>query len=349
MQVSDLDYEYPEDLVARTPSHPCRVMQVSITDRESFQIAEISLQNLLEQMQPGDLLVVNDTQVLKRRVFSEEGLEFLFLKSLGERDWQVLFPAKKWSVGHEFKLPRGVIAQLLEKGLPQKVRLSRAVSEDYFSENGEVPLPPYIQKARGERHTQKEDDHWYQTLWAQKPGSFAAPTASLHFSQQDLDYLKFKGVQMAQVTLHVGLGTFLPVSVADLNDHAMHSEWVEVPRKTWEAVQEAKHLGGRVWALGTTVTRSLESVAQKKIPETQDGFAGFTDLLIQEGFEFQVVDCLMTNFHQPKSTLLALVAGFAGLSTTKKAYAWALARRFRLFSYGDLTLWTRNSCAPSQL
>ena len=182
-----------------------------------------------------------------------------------------------------------------------------------------------------------EDVRGYQTAFALKEGSLAAPTASLHFKKRDLQQLKSRGVDVSYLTLHVGLGTFLPVDGEDLSDHPMHKEWVEVPPDLALAVKKCRERGGRVWALGTTVTRALESWAlQGASPQ---GYEGLTDLMIQPGYSFKVVDVLMTNFHQPKSTLLALVMAFAGVSRVKEAYQWAMDHEFQLFSYGDLSVW----------
>lgn len=336
MKVTDLDFSYPEELVATAPQRPSRVMWVAAGQPPE----EISLQDLLARIPSGDVLVVNNTRVLKRRVFSGE-VEILFLKNVTGRDWEVLFPAKKYKVGHVFELPWGVTMTLTEKGRPQKVQLNQDVTEDYFQKVAELPLPPYIQKARAQRHTVDADETWYQTAWAKEPGSFAAPTASLHFTAQDMENLRARGVLLHEVTLHVGLGTFLPVTAEDLDDHDMHEEYVEVSASTWSAIEKARSEGRHVWALGTTTTRSLESVAQGLLSgSAQEGFRGFTKLLIQPGYEFKAVSRLLTNFHQPQSTLLALVAGFSSLERVKACYQWAIERKFRLFSYGDLTCWT---------
>ena len=286
-------------------------------------------------------MVLNNTRVLKRRVFAGD-LEILFLKHLGERRWQVLFPAKRTKIGEVIELPLGRRMTLLEKGRPQLVEMDAELDENYFSQVGELPLPPYIQKARGERHTESGDESWYQTAWAKSAGSFAAPTASLHFSLQDIESLKTKGVHVVEITLHVGLGTFLPVTTEDLNDHDMHEEFVEISGAAWTVIQTAKREGRKIWSLGTTSTRSIESAALGLLPVTpEQGFSGFTKLLIQPGYKWQIVDCLLTNFHQPESTLLALVASFSDLSTVMSAYQYAIEQRFRLFSYGDLSVWIR--------
>lgn len=341
MLVSELDYSYPESLVATAPREPKRVM-VALDGSPQ----ECSLDQVLDFFSPGDVLVVNNTQVLPRRVFSQNKLEILFLSSSEDRcTWQVLFPARSMKVGDVLSLPEGVELTLQEKGLPQTVQLSRPLSEEYFLENGEVPLPPYIQKARGERHNRQNENDLYQTAWAKKPGSFAAPTASLHFTQEHLQTLRDKGVKVCEVTLHVGLGTFMPVKSESLDDHQMHKEWVEVSQSVWQIVQECRSQKKKVWALGTTVVRSLEAVSQghlhlKNFAEKRS-YLGETDLLIQPGYEFQVVDGLLTNFHQPKSTLLALVGAFAGMDFVHSCYQWAIEKGFLLFSYGDLSVWQR--------
>lgn len=336
MKLTDLDFAFPEELIATAPQKPSRVMWVE----GDIPPQEITLKDLLEKFSSGDVLVINNTQVLKRRVFAGD-IEILFLKQIDATTWEVLFPSKKFKVGAELSLPLGLMMTLVEKGRPQKVRLSQAVGEDYFQQVAELPLPPYIQKAREQRHTVDADESWYQTAWASTPGSFAAPTASLHFSKEDIERLIAAGVQVAEVTLHVGLGTFLPVTADDLNDHDMHEEYVEISASSWAVVERARGAGKRVWALGTTTTRSLESAAQGLLAGApESGFRGFTKLLIQPGYEFKVIDRLLTNFHQPQSTLLALVAGFSSLDRVKACYQWAIERKFRLFSYGDLTCWT---------
>lgn len=338
MKLSDLDYVYPENLVATAPQYPPRVMKV---DNERGIPEEISLQQLLELIPPGDVIVINNTKVLKRRVFAGD-LEILFLEQKSPLEWEVLFPSRKIKIGEEISLPGGLVMTLTQKGRPQIVRLSEIVGEEYFFKWGELPLPPYIQKARDRRHTLREDESWYQTEWAARPGSFAAPTASLHFRETDLAFLKSRGVRILEITLHVGLGTFLPVTAEDLNDHEMHAEYVEVPKAVWQTLMSAKERGQKIWALGTTATRALESAGVGLFEGDSEGnLKGFTKILIQPPYQFRVVDRLLTNFHQPQSTLLALVSAFAGLQQVKACYQWAVAREFRLFSYGDLSVWLK--------
>jgi S-adenosylmethionine:tRNA ribosyltransferase-isomerase len=339
MKVTDLDFTYPESLVATAPQYPSRVMKVDLS--QGGIPHEISLQQVLEDIPAGDLLIINNTKVLKRRVFAGD-IEILFLSQKTPTTWEVLFPSRKNAVGDQIALPGGVTMTLVQKGRPQVVELSQTVSEDYFTQYGELPLPPYIQKARNERHTVQDDESWYQTRWAQKPGSFAAPTASLHFHEQEMNFVKGRGVRVLEITLHVGLGTFLPVTAEDLDQHDMHEEYAEIPQAVWEALVLARMDGRKVWALGTTATRALESAAGGHLKQDVHGnLSGFTKILIQPPYQFRVVDRLLTNFHQPQSTLLALVSAFAGLDTVKACYQWAIARNFRLFSYGDLSVWIK--------
>jgi S-adenosylmethionine:tRNA ribosyltransferase-isomerase len=337
MKLSDLQFEYPEELVATKPERPSRVLKI-----ENGEFSEISLAQLISDIPAGDVLVVNNTKVLKRRVFAGD-LEILFLGKLNRPGefWEVLFPSRKTKLDQTLELPLGVKMTLRQKGRPQVVEIDQTLDESYFEQVAELPLPPYIQKARGARHTVDADESWYQTAWAKEPGSFAAPTASLHFSDSDIQALQTRGVHICELTLHVGLGTFLPVTAEDLNDHDMHSEWVEIPKQTWEAIQKAKAQGRKIWSLGTTATRSLESAGKGLLKESESGLQGFTKLLIQPGYQWTTVDRLLTNFHQPESTLLALVAGFSDLNTVKSAYEYAISKRFRLFSYGDLSVWIK--------
>lgn len=330
MKLSDLNYDYPDILVATEPSRPTRVMWVDADGKPT----ELTMTELMDRIPAGDVLVVNDTKVLKRRIFVDD-LEILFLDQLSDGSWKVLFPSKKFSVGDLISLPNGFSMRLKSKGLPQIVEVFPNITESDFERIGELPLPPYIQKARGARHTVAADESWYQTAWADKGGSFAAPTASLHFSASDLCQLQEKGVRVLKITLHVGLGTFLPVKVENLDQHQMHAEIYSVEPDVWQQVINARAEGRGVWALGTTVARTLETVARTN--ELQ----GASTLLLQVGSEFKIANRLMTNFHQPESTLLALVAGFAGLDVVRKNYQWAIARQFKLFSYGDLSVWCR--------
>lgn len=341
MKISELDFEYPESLVAIKPQRPSRVLKVDIQTTR-----EITIDDLIEEFKPNDVLVINDTKVEPRRVFAKsesgEPLETLFVEQVNEFEWLVMFPSSRLKKAEKVLLPDDVMAELVQSGRPQKIKLNKIIGTGYFEQFGEMPLPPYIQKARNERHEKKADRDWYQTEWARSPGSSAAPTASLHFTTSDFDKLKSKGVNVQMLTLHVGLGTYLPVTSNDLDEHKMHFEEVEIPRSVVESIRDAKLNGGRVWALGTTVARALESMALGYFEPNQTNILkGKTDLLIQPGFEFKVVDVLMTNFHQPQSTLLALVMAFADRKRVLEAYKFAINNHFRLFSFGDLSLWFR--------
>ncbi len=338
MQLSDLDFSFPQELIALEPSRSCRVAFVGADGPPH----EMAFTELLagEPFQAGDLLVLNETKVIPARVFSLNDVEILFLRQTDRDHWEVLFPAQNFKLGDSIELPDGVQLTLEQKGLPQKVRVK--LDNDYFARNGEMALPPYIQVARGQRHNCSQDNHWYQTEWACQPGSVAAPTASLHFTNADLQALNERGVQTAKVTLHVGAGTFMPVRTDNLEAHTMHEEWAEISAETVKQIYDTRARGGRVWALGTTVARALESHAKGQLYRQADGSsAGFTKLFIYPPYNFSLVGGLLTNFHQPKSTLISLVAAFAGLKRVHEVYAWAIERRFRLFSYGDLSVWIK--------
>lgn len=336
MKKSDLQFDYPPELVALEPVRPSRVMQVTPSGP-----IELKVSDLIAQSQSGDIWVINNTRVMPRRVWTLNGVEILFLQAVNEEltQWQVLFPASRLKNGEELMLPNNVTMTLMQKGLPQLIRLDQPLTSSYFEQFGELPLPPYIQKLRENRHQTEQDQQWYQTAWAELSGSLAAPTASLHFSLQDIEALKSKGVLVLPITLHVGLGTFLPIHTEDLNQHQMHREWVQIDQQTWEQIQNAKKNNRRIWAVGTTVTRALESVPKNKLTHYEGGYFGETDLFMYPGFKIEVVDRLLTNFHQPESTLLALVAAFQDLGTVKSCYQWAIKHHFRLFSYGDLSVW----------
>lgn len=346
MKLTELDFEYPEDLVATERVSPSRTMLVDGSE-PAANPREISRDELLALFGPGDLWVVNETRVLKRRVFAREGLEILFIRALNAgpdgaaTDWEVLCPSSRWKNGTKLSVGEAQL-ELIERGRPQKLRSSIPLGEEFFESHGELPLPPYIQKARGERHTRGEDETEYQSIWAKHGGSLAAPTASFHFDEDFLEKLRARGVEIVTVTLHVGLGTFLPVTVEDLQDHVMHAEEAEVSKDAREKIASVKASGGRVIAIGTTVARTLEAMARGDFQDDASGsLRGSTSLLISPGFRWNVVDVLLTNFHQPKSTLLALVAAFSTLERVKMAYRWAITHRFRLFSYGDLSVWIK--------
>ena len=338
MRVTDLNFQYPSELIATVPKEPCRILLSSPSEAPR----ELLRSQLFHLFRPGDVLVRNNTRVTKRRIFLSDGLEILFVRPFSENEWEVLFPARDLPVGSQLVLPGGRTLTLQAKGLPQRATVSESLTEDYFAEFGEVALPPYIQKARGERKPRVEDQGWYQTEWAKDPGSSAAPTASLHFRESDFQDLKSFGVRVEELTLHVGLGTFLPIKMDRLEDHHMHSEWISIPSQTLEGLKAAQNEGKRIWALGTTVARALESWGLGLLaPREGGGVQGESEIFIRPGYEWTTVNALITNFHQPQSTLLALVAAFAGLERTLDVYRFAVEERFRLFSYGDVSVWLK--------
>lgn len=353
MKKSELTFEYSENLIAQTKTKPSRVLW---TDPD---LSEIDLEELKQKFKPGDILVINDTRVVKSRIFAKtqsgEDFEILFLEEVktsaevsspsesGVSFWKVLCPSRKLKKQERVLLPNGSTAWIAEPGLPQTLQVEGSWEPKDFETWGEMPLPPYIQAARGDRHASQKDNIEYQTAWAKHEGSRACPTASLHFSEQDLRDLQSRGVEVLKITLHVGLGTFLPIQNEDLSKHQMHAERVFISKESWTQIQKAKASGQKIWALGTTVLRALESAACGLLDQTEKGFEGATRLFVFGEFQFRVVDRLMTNFHQPESTLLALVMSFAGKQRVLDGYRWAIEREFRLFSYGDLTVWTRQN------
>lgn len=354
LNLKDLDFSYPEHLVATERALFSRIL----CNDPNLGPIEINRDELLSYLRAGDVWVVNETKVLRRRVFTQEGLEILFIRPLNSEktEWEVLCPSSRWTEGTEQTAAivtgessghRLMRLSIVQRGRPQVVRTSEPFTEDLFDAIGELPLPPYIQKARKQRHTRWADETQYQSIWAKHGGSLAAPTASFHFDQDFEEALRVKGVELAKLTLHVGLGTFLPVSVENLADHKMHSEEVAISASTIESIAKAKARGARVIAVGTTVARALESIGLGYFQETAEGgLQGSTSLLIQPGHDWRYVDILATNFHQPKSTLLALVASFSSLENVLASYQWAIEREFRLFSYGDLTIWSKVSLFP---
>jgi S-adenosylmethionine:tRNA ribosyltransferase-isomerase len=354
LHLKELDFAYPEELVATERALFSRILY----NDPALGPIEIRRDELLSFVRPGDVWVVNETKVLRRRVFTQEGLEILFIRALNNdrTEWEVLCPSSRWAEGTEQTAAivtgdssgdRLMRLSIVQRGRPQIVRTSEPFTDELFDVMGELPLPPYIQKARKQRHTRWADETQYQSIWAKNGGSLAAPTASFHFDQDFEEALRLRGVEIVKLTLHVGLGTFLPVTADNLSEHVMHAEEVSIPQATIEAVAKARAQAGRVFAIGTTVARALESMGRGYFRETPDGgLSGETTLLIQPGHEWRFVDILATNFHQPKSTLLALVASFSSLEAVLSSYQWAIEREFRLFSYGDLTLWSKASLLP---
>ena len=342
LQLSSYDYPLPPERIAQAPvepRHSARLLMVPPQGEPSMDAAHGQVWDLLEQLQPGDLLVVNDTRVLKARLAvrrSGGGLsELLVLEPRGEGRWLCLArPAKRMRPGDSLtidgtSISLTVLAEDPASGgrvvqFPSDCRDAETI-EGLLNDVGEVPIPPYI-----ERHD-PSDSQRYQTRYADRPGAVAAPTAGLHFSDELLAGLQQKGVDLARITLHVGLGTFRPVETEDLTALELHSEWVDVSPAVVEAVQACR---GRVIAVGTTSVRALEGAAQAHGGVLKP-YTGPVDLVIQPGYQFKVTQALLTNFHLPKSSLLLLVSALIGRETLLKLYAEAIERSYRFFSYGD--------------
>jgi S-adenosylmethionine:tRNA ribosyltransferase-isomerase len=341
MLTSDFDYELPSDRIAQHPA-PRGESRLLVLDREGPD-RHRHVRDLPELLRSGDLLVLNNTKVIPARLFGRrffEGagggqIEILLTARAGDRDWDALLkPGKRAKVGTMIVLDETLTAEVLEKEETgrHRLRFSEPI-EPHLERLGHMPLPPYIQRA-----DQAEDRDRYQTVWAKTPGAIAAPTAGLHFTQEILDLLTAAGIGRAEVTLHVGLGTFKPVTAEKVEDHRMDTERWEVPEATAEAICRTREAGGRVVAIGTTVVRTLESAALAGGGQVRAG-SGATELFITPGFRFQVVDVLLTNFHLPRSTLLMLVSAFAGRrERVMDGYAEAIREGYRFYSYGDAML-----------
>lgn len=334
MKSADFDYQLPEQLIAQKPLVDRQSSRLLVLDPLQQHLKDDVFSHLENYIEPDDLLVFNDTRVFPARLFGhkETGgkVEVLVERLLDE--------ATLLAHVRSSKSPRDGTLLLLEGEINCKVTgrqgeffiLQQESSDDWLSllqQFGHIPLPPYIQ-----REDEENDRERYQTVFSQKPGAVAAPTAGLHFDEAKLQLLKDNGIAMAFITLHVGAGTFQPVRVDDVAEHVMHAEVVEVSDQVCEQVRATKKRGGRVIAIGTTVVRSLESAAKSG---TLEPFSGDTRLFITPGFQFNVVDAMLTNFHLPKSTLLMLVSAFAGTDFTLNSYRHAVKQQYRFFSYGD--------------
>ncbi|MBX3454096.1 tRNA preQ1(34) S-adenosylmethionine ribosyltransferase-isomerase QueA [Ferrovibrio sp.] len=346
MLVSDFDFELPPELIAERPANPRDAARLLLWPSDG---QEHLVRHLPDLLRPHDLLVFNDTRVIPARIdgrrerLPEVAVEALLLKPLGERLWSAMAkPGRRLKPGDAIIFQGDMRAEVAERGEGVdglRLRLDRPDAEVIaaLEAAGAMPLPPYI-AARRTADAQDRSD--YQTLFADKPGAVAAPTAGLHFTPELRSRLQQRGVSFAGVTLHVGAGTFLPVKAERVAEHRMHAEWGELGEATVAAIQAAKAAGGRVIAIGTTSLRLLESAARDGVLKP---FRGETDIFITPGFEFRVADGLMTNFHLPKSTLLMLVAAFIGLDAQRALYAHAVASRYRFFSYGDSSLLWRSA------
>ena len=330
MKTSDFDYDLPEERIAVRPLPGRQDSRLLVLDRESGSITHRKFLELPGLLGPGDLLVLNDTRVLPARLYGKKPsgaeIEVLLEEKTGERTWKCIARGPKQNLVVDFG--KGLTGTLAKPGGDTwRIEFSDDVLS-FLDTLGHMPLPPYIK-----RRADEGDRETYQTVYAEREGAIAAPTAGLHFTEELLSEIERKGVGVARVTLHVGAGTFLPVKSENIEEHRIHSEWREVPPETAEMVNDTRSRGGRVVAVGTTVLRSLESAAG------EDGrvvpVSGRTDLFVYPGYKFRVTDALLTNFHMPRSTLLMLVSAFAGRELILKSYGAALGNGYRFLSYGD--------------
>ncbi|RSI39458.1 tRNA preQ1(34) S-adenosylmethionine ribosyltransferase-isomerase QueA [Streptococcus sanguinis] len=337
MNTADFDFDLPEELIAQTPLEKRDASRLLVVDKETGAFSDQHFDQIIDQLQPGDALVMNNTRVLPARLYGikpETGghVELLLLKNTQGDDWEVLAkPAKRLRVGAQISFGDGRLTATVIEELEHGGRIVRFGYEGIFLEVleslGEMPLPPYI-------HEKLADRERYQTVYAKENGSAAAPTAGLHFTEELLEQISAKGVKLVYLTLHVGLGTFRPVSVDSLDDHEMHSEFYSLSEEAAQILRQVKAKGGRVIAVGTTSIRTLETIGSKFQGQIQAD-SGWTNIFIKPGYDWKVVDAFSTNFHLPKSTLVMLVSAFAGRSLTLEAYEHAIAERYRFFSFGD--------------
>ena len=342
MRVDLFDFDLPPELIAQAPIRPRDAARLLLVDDGPLRVREV--RDLPDLLQPGDLLVLNDTRVLPTRFFGRRGevaVEVTLIERIGGDAWWALArPGKRLRLGDAVELAPGLVATVAGKDEEGRVRLDFALAGEALLAAirvaGAMPLPPYIRRPKGGDVHDAAD---YQTVFARRDGAVAAPTASLHLTEALLARLDAAGIGRCFVTLHVGAGTFAPVKAEDTSEHVMHAEWCELPETTADAIAATRARGGRIVAVGTTALRTLESRAEPDgaiVPGSGD-----TRLFVTPGYQFRVVDLLLTNFHLPRSTLFMLVAAFAGLERIKAAYTHAIAERFRFFSYGDACLLTR--------
>ena len=341
MQTSDFYFELPEELIAQRPSGERGNDKLMFLNKTTGQVEHHKMEDLVDLVAPGTLMIFNDSRVRRSRCYgikttSGREQEFMFLNPIGDgSSWNTMVKgAKKVKVGNEYKFTDGsigVIPEVSEGSEFRTIKFDKPLDEAWFERNGHIPLPPYIR-----RDDDDTDSERYQTVYARETGSAAAPTAGLHFTESLLQKLKDKGIELAWVTLHVGLGTFLPVREDNIEDHKMHTEYYTVSEETAAKVAKAKAEGRPVLAVGTTSVRTLESASDengKLIPGTRG-----TNIFMYPGYKFKVVDQMFTNFHTPESTLIMLVSAFAGKENIMTAYSQAVENKYRFFSYGDCML-----------
>lgn len=338
MKTSDFYYDLPEELIAQTPVEPRNSSRLMVLPRNGGKIEHKHFYDLPEFLKPGDCLVLNNTRVLPARLYGTREdtgavVEFVLLRQHGNKLWECLAgPGKKAKTGYKFKFSdklTATVTDVLEDG---NRMIEFACEGDFFAvldEVGQMPLPPYIKE-------KLKDKERYQTVYSKDAGSAAAPTAGLHFTKEMLENIRAMGVNIAYVTLHVGLGTFRPVKVEDVTQHKMHTEHYYIPEEAAKTINDTRKNGGRVICVGTTSCRTVESCA-KKYGEIKE-CSGDTDIFIYPGFEFKCMDGLITNFHLPESTLIMLVSAFAGYDNVMNAYNIAVKEKYRFFSFGDAML-----------
>ena len=353
MKTSDFYYDLPKELIAQDPLEDRSASRLMHLDKTTGEYKHGHFRDILQYLKPGDCLVINDTKVIPARLYgskvgTDAAIEILLLKRKENDIWETLVkPGKKCKVGTVISFGDGILTGEVVDIVDEGNRLIQfhyeGIFEEILDQLGEMPLPPYI-----DRPDEDADRELYQTVYSEKPGAVAAPTAGLHFDEPLLEKLRAKGVEMAFVTLHVGAGTFQPVRVDTIEDHIMHSEYAEVPQDVVDAVLAAKARGNRVIAVGTTSVRSLESAAQAAKNDLIEPFFDDTQIFIYPGFQYKVVDALVTNFHLPESTLIMLVSAFAGYQHTMNAYKAAVEEKYRFFSYGDAMFITYNPQAINE-
>lgn len=333
----DFDFDLPEELIAQTPLEKRDSSRLLVLDRETGHISDKHFDEIIEELNPGDALVMNDTRVLPARLYGEKPetgghLEVLLLNNTQGDEWETLIkPARRAKVGTQIVFGDGRLRAEVMEELEHGGRIVEFTYEGIFLENleslGEMPLPPYIKE-------RLEDPERYQTVYAKENGSAAAPTAGLHFTPELLERIAAKGVKLVYLTLHVGLGTFRPVSVDNISEHQMHSEFYRLTEEAAAQLNDVRAAGGKIIAVGTTSIRTLETIGTKFDGEIKAD-SGWTDIFITPGYEFKIVQAFSTNFHLPKSTLVMLVSAFAGREETLAAYHHAIEERYRFFSFGD--------------
>ncbi len=338
MRTKDFNYDLPDDRIAQTPVTPRHQSRLLILNRKQKSVEHKTFWEIDAFLKPGDCFVINETRVIPARIYARKKTgggkaELLLLKKHNTTTWTAIGGGKGLKEGRGLTIENGPDVTILEvlEGPERLIQFSEPI-EPYLTQVGHVPLPPYI-------HTQLDDPERYQTVYAKDPGSAAAPTAGLHFTPELIQKLEDKGILFARLTLHVGLDTFAPVTEAVPSEHKIHTEWCDLPEETANLINKAKNEGGRVIAIGTTSVRTLETAA--KFAEGADvvkAFSGPTDLFILPGYQFRVVDALVTNFHLPKSTLLMLVSAFAGRELILDTYQTAVEKGYRFFSFGDAML-----------